>query len=155
MTARRIAIVNGPNLNLLGTREPEIYGRLTLRELEAQIARYAEARGIEVRCEQYNGEGQIIDALHRLAGWADGIVLNPAAYTHYAIGIRDAIAAIGLPVAEVHLTDLTERAKREPFRALSVTAEKCVVQIGGLGVDSYLRGIDALLAHLEAAGTER
>jgi 3-dehydroquinate dehydratase-2 len=144
---RRIAVVNGPNLNLLGTREPEIYGTLTLAEIESRIAAYAVERGLEVRCEQYNGEGQIVDALQRLAGWADGIVINPAAYTHYAIAIRDAIAAIRIPVAEVHLTDLAERAKHEPFRAVSVTAEVCIAQVSGLGADSYLRGIDALLAH--------
>jgi len=144
---RRIAVVNGPNLNLLGTREPEIYGTLTLAGIDARIAAYAAERGLEVRCEQYNGEGQIVDALHRLGDWADGIVLNPAAYTHYAIAIRDAIAAIRIPVVEVHLTDLAERAKREPFRAISVTAEVCIAQVGGLGPASYLRGIDALLAH--------
>jgi len=148
MSVRRIAVVNGPNLNLLGTREPEVYGTLTLADIEARIAAYAAQRGIEVRCEQYNGEGQIIDALHRLATWGDGIVLNPAAYTHYAIAVRDAIAAIRVPVVEVHLTDLAERALSEPFRARSVTAEKCVAQISGLGPDSYLRGIDALLAHI-------
>jgi 3-dehydroquinate dehydratase-2 len=148
MSVRRIAVVNGPNLNLLGTREPEIYGTLTLADIEARIAAYAAERGIDVRCEQYNGEGQIIDALHRLSMWADGIVINPAAYTHYAIAVRDAIAAIRVPVVEVHLTDLAERARSEPFRARSVTAEKCVAQVSGLGPDSYLRGIDALLAHI-------
>jgi len=140
-------VVNGPNLNLLGTREPAIYGTLTLADITARIAAYAAERELEVRCEQYNGEGAIVDALQQLGRWAEGIVINPAAYTHYSIAIRDAIAAIGIPVVEVHLTDLAERAKREPFRAISVTADVCIAQISGLGADSYLRGIDALLAH--------
>ncbi len=140
-------MVNGPNLNLLGTREPAIYGTLTLADITARIAAYAAERELEVRCEQYNGEGAIVDALQQLGRWAEGIVINPAAYTHYSIAIRDAIAAIGIPVVEVHLTDLAERAKREPFRAISVTADVCIAQISGLGADSYLRGIDALLAH--------
>jgi 3-dehydroquinate dehydratase-2 len=144
---RRIGVVNGPNLNLLGTREPAIYGTLTLADITARIAAYAAERELEVRCEQYNGEGAIVDALQQLGRWAEGIVINPAAYTHYSIAIRDAIAAIGIPVVEVHLTDLAERAKREPFRAISVTADVCIAQISGLGADSYLRGIDALLAH--------
>jgi 3-dehydroquinate dehydratase-2 len=144
---RRIAVLNGPNLNLLGTREPEIYGTLTLADIESLIAAYAAERGLEVRYEQYNGEGQMVDALQRLVRWADGIVINPAAYTHYSIAIRDAIAAIGTPVVEVHLSDLAERAKREPFRAISVTADVCIAQISGLGPNAYLRGIDALLAH--------
>ncbi len=144
---RRIAVLNGPNLNLLGTREPEIYGTLTLADIESLIAAYAAERGLDVRYEQYNGEGRMVDALQRLARWADGIVINPAAYTHYSIAIRDAIAAIPTPVVEVHLSDLAERAKREPFRAISVTADVCIAQISGLGASSYLRGIDALLAH--------
>jgi 3-dehydroquinate dehydratase-2 len=146
---RRIAVLNGPNLNLLGTREPEIYGTLTLADIESLIAAYAAERGLEVRCEQYNGEGQLVDALQRLVRWADGIVINPAAYTHYSIAIRDAIAAIRTPVVEVHLSDLAERAKREPFRAVSVTADVCIAQISGLGPNSYLRGVDALLAHAQ------
>jgi 3-dehydroquinate dehydratase-2 len=143
---RRIAVINGPNLNLLGTREPEIYGTLTLADITARIDAYAAERRLDVRCYQYNGEGEVVDALQRVASWADGIVINPAAYTHYSIAIRDAIAAIATPVVEVHLSDLAERAKREPFRAISVTADVCIAQIAGLGADSYLRGIDALLA---------
>ncbi|MGB8266918.1 MAG: type II 3-dehydroquinate dehydratase [Candidatus Velthaea sp.] len=152
--APHIVVLNGPNLNLLGTREPQIYGTLTLAALEDRVVTYGRERGVHVRCEQHNGEGQLIDALHRLVDWADGIVLNPAAYTHYSIAIRDAIAAIPTPVVEVHLTRLADRALSEPFRAISVTAERCIAQIDGLGVDSYLRGLDALLAHF-AARAER
>jgi 3-dehydroquinate dehydratase-2 len=143
---RRIAVINGPNLNVLGTREPEIYGTLTLAEIDGRVRAYARERGLAVRCYQYNAEGDVVECLQRAPRWADGVVINPAAYTHYSIAIRDAIAAIRIPVVEVHLSDLTERAKREPFRAISVTADVCVAQIAGLGVDSYLRGIDALLA---------
>ena len=138
----RIAVVNGPNLNLLGEREPDVYGRLTLADLEAAIAAYAARRAIEVAFFQSNGEGAIIDELHRLRRWADGIVINPGAYTHYSYAIRDALAAINVPAVEVHLSDIT---KREAFRRISVTADVCVAQISGLGLDSYLRGIDRLV----------
>ncbi|MFN2460956.1 MAG: type II 3-dehydroquinate dehydratase [Candidatus Velthaea sp.] len=137
----KIAVVNGPNLNLLGEREPAIYGRTTLAELEAQVIAYGLERGAEVRCSQFNSEGAIIDELHRLRTWADGIILNPAAYTHYSYAVRDAILAITVPTIEVHLSDIN---KREAFRKISVTADACVAQIMGLGVDSYLRAIDEL-----------
>jgi 3-dehydroquinate dehydratase-2 len=140
----RIAIVNGPNLNLLGEREPAVYGRTTLAELESTVAAYAAERGVETAFFQANGEGAIIDELHRLRRWADGIVINPGAYTHYSYAIRDALASIAVPAIEVHLSDI---AKREAFRRISVTADVCVAQIAGLGVASYLRGIDRLIAH--------
>jgi 3-dehydroquinate dehydratase-2 len=143
----RIAIVNGPNLNLLGEREPDVYGRTTLAELEATVAAYGTAHGCETAFFQANGEGAIIDELHRLRRWADGIVINPGAYTHYSYAIRDALAAIAVPAVEVHLSDIS---KREAFRRISVTADACVAQIAGLGVDSYLRGIDRLLAQRSA-----
>ncbi len=142
----RIAVVNGPNLNLLGEREPEVYGRTTLAELEATIAAYAHERGIETTFFQSNGEGAIIDELHRLRRWADGIVINPGAYTHYSYAIRDALAAIAVPTVEVHLSDIMAR---EPFRRVSVTAEVCIAQISGLGLNSYLRAIDALCEHAQ------
>jgi 3-dehydroquinate dehydratase II len=141
----RIAIVNGPNLNLLGEREPDVYGRTTLAQLEAAVAAYAAERAIETAFFQANGEGAIIDELHRLRGWADGIIINPAAFTHYSYAIRDALAAIRVPAVEVHLSDIS---KREPFRRISVTADVCIAQVAGLGVDSYLRGIDRLIAQL-------
>jgi len=146
MMARAFAVVNGPNLNLLGEREPEVYGTLTLADIEQRTAAYAAAHGITLHCSQWNGEGAIIDELHRLRRVVDGIVLNPGAYTHYSIAIRDAISSITIPVVEVHLSDIMAR---EPFRRVSVVAEVCIAQIAGLGPDSYLRGIDALLAHLK------
>lgn len=138
----RIAVVNGPNLNLLGEREPAIYGTLTLAQLESNVAAYASERGVETEFFQSNGEGAIIDALHRFRRWADGVVINPGAYTHYSYAIRDALAAIVIPTVEVHLSDITAR---EAFRRVSVTAEVCVAQISGLGLDSYLRAIDTLI----------
>ncbi len=138
----RIAVVNGPNLNLLGEREPAIYGRLTLAELETTIAAYAAERQVETAFSQYNSEGAIIDELHRLRHWADGIVINPGAYTHYSYAIRDAIGGIAVPTIEVHLSDIMQR---EAFRRISVTAAVCIAQFSGLGVDSYLRAIDRLI----------
>jgi 3-dehydroquinate dehydratase-2 len=138
----RIAVLNGPNLNLLGTREPQVYGRTTLAELEAEVEAYARERGVEVHFAQHNSEGALIEELHAARLWADGVVINPAAYTHYSYAIRDAIAAIGIPAVEVHLSDIHAR---EAFRRISVTAEVCIAQISGHGVGSYLRGIDALL----------
>lgn len=144
MKPARIAVINGPNLNLLGEREPGVYGTTTLAQLERTVAEYAAARGIETRFSQWNGEGAIIEDLHRARSWAEGIVINPAAYTHYSYAIRDAIASIAVPAVEVHLSNI---AAREAFRRISVTAEVCIAQISGLGVDSYLRGIDALVEH--------
>jgi len=143
----RIGVVNGPNLNLLGIREPDVYGRGTLAELETYVGEYARAAGIESRFSQWNSEGGVIDKLHALRTWADGVVINPAAFTHYSYAVRDAIVAISIPVVEVHLSDIS---KREPaFRKISVTADVCVAQIMGLGFDSYLRGIDVLQAHVK------
>lgn len=138
----RIAVVNGPNLNLLGEREPDVYGRTTLAQLEVAIGVYAAERNVETNFFQSNGEGAIIDELQRVRRWVDGIVINPGAYTHYSYAIRDALASIAVPAVEVHLSDIS---KREAFRRISVTAEVCIAQISGLGVDSYLRAIDALL----------
>jgi 3-dehydroquinate dehydratase-2 len=142
----RIAVINGPNLNLLGEREPEIYGRLTLDELEAAVATYAAGHDVEIGFFQSNSEGVIIDQLHRLRAWADGIIINPGAYTHYSYAIRDALVAIRIPAVEVHLSDISTR---EPFRQISVTADACIAQIAGLGLDSYLRGVDRLLSYRE------
>lgn len=141
----RIAVVNGPNLNLLGEREPAVYGHHTLHDLETTVAAYASDRAIETVFSQHNAEGAVIDDLHALRRWADGIIINPAAYTHYSYAIRDAIAAISTPTVEVHLSDITTR---EAFRRISVTADACIAQISGLGIDSYLRAIDLLLEHL-------
>ena len=135
-------ILHGPNLNLLGEREPEIYGTLTLEELNAEIERFAARRGVEVRIYQSNHEGELIDLIHGHRRWAEGLVINPGALTHYSYALRDAIAAVGLPAVEVHLSDIHSR---EPFRRRSVIKDVCLGQIAGRGLGSYLEGIELLL----------
>lgn len=138
----RILVLHGPNLNLLGERDPEVYGRQTLDQLNEAIAREASAAGVEVYCEQYNGEGQIVDALHAARKAYAGVVLNPGAYAHYSYAIADAIAAIGIPVVEVHLSNV---AGREAFRRTSVTAAACRGVVSGLGAASYRLALRALV----------
>ena len=121
----RVLILHGPNLNLLGEREPEVYGSQTLAELNDAIAAGAKELGVEVRCEQYNGEGAIVDALHAGRKQYAGVVINPGAYAHYSYAIRDAIAAIGIPTIEVHLSNV---GARETFRRTSVTAAACLAR---------------------------
>lgn len=139
----RISIIHGPNLNLLGTREPGIYGDLTLAEIDHRIRE--EASGHEIRTFQSNSEGAIIDRIHEALGWADGILLNPGAYTHTSYAIRDAIASVAVPTVEVHLSNIEER---EDFRRISVTKDVCIAQVHGHGWKSYLVGLDKLLDHL-------
>ncbi len=115
----KILVIHGPNLNLLGQREPSIYGATALEEINKRLGEYAAAHGAEIQIMQSNHEGEIIDALHRARGWADGIVINAGAYTHYSYAIRDAIAAIGIRTVEVHLSNIHAR---EPFRHTSVIA---------------------------------
>ncbi len=143
----RVLVLHGPNLNLLGERDPEVYGKQTLDELNETLAREASAAGVEVRCEQYNGEGQIVDALHAARKTYAGVVLNPGAYAHYSYAIADAIAAIGIPVVEVHLSNV---AGREAFRRTSVTAAACRGVVSGLGAASYRLALRALVEILGA-----
>lgn len=136
-----VLVVNGPNLNLLGEREPEIYGSTTLAELERIVEEHARTLGMTVRFFQSNHEGAIIDELHAQRHWADALVINPAAFTHYSYAIRDALSAIRVPAAEVHLSNVDQRP--EPFRKISVVRDVCVHRFAGLGVGSYLAALDA------------
>ena len=142
MLMKRILVVHGPNLNLLGERESEIYGSKTLDELNGEIHEFARQRGMDVKCFQSNHEGAIIDALHQERHWAEGIVINPGALTHYSYALRDAIASLRLPTVEVHLSDIY---RREEFRRVSVIAPVCLAQVSGKGYQSYLVAIERLL----------
>jgi 3-dehydroquinate dehydratase-2 len=143
----RILVVNGPNLNLLGSREPKVYGRLSLAEIERAIADQAERLGVEVCFFQSNHEGAIVDRLQACAHGGesercDGVIVNAGAYTHTSVAIRDAIAAVGLPAVEVHLSNVH---RREVFRRRSLLAPVCVGQISGCGARSYLLALEALV----------
>ena len=142
----KVLILHGPNLNLTGMREPEIYGSMTLDEINAQLTERGLELGVEVTCQQSNIEGELIDFLQKAQSWADGVVFNPGGYTHTSVAIRDAVKAIDIPVIEVHLTNILGR---EEFRHISVVTPVCTGTIAGFGVTSYLLGIDALLYILE------
>ncbi len=139
---KRIVVAHGPNLNLLGEREPEIYGTFTLADINGQIQRLGDEMGLELKFFQSNHEGKIIDFLHQQRKWADGVVINPGALTHYSYALRDAISGINLPAVEVHLSDIHER---EAFRKISVLKDVCTRQIMGLGYAGYLRAIEYLV----------
>ena len=138
----RFLIVNGPNLNLLGRREPGIYGDQSYEALCALIRDHAASRGSTADCFQSNHEGAIIDAIHAADGVYDAIIINPAAYTHYSYAILDALKAVDVPAYEVHISHIDQR---EPFRAVSVTAPACVGQLYGHGFDGYLMAMDHFL----------
>jgi 3-dehydroquinate dehydratase-2 len=144
----RVLVIHGPNLNLLGTREPHIYGTTTLAEIDAELVRRGAERGAEVECMQSNHEGVIIDAIQAARGRYDVLVLNAGAFTHTSYAIRDALEAVALPAIEVHVSNIHAR---EAFRHHSVLAARCVGQICGFGAQSYYLGLDAALAVVEGS----
>lgn len=147
---KNVLVLHGPNLNLLGEREPAVYGTTTLAEVDALLRREAKGLGVTLKCFQRNGEGQLVDLIHRHRRWMDGLLFNPAAYTHYAWALRDAVAAAAKPCVEVHLSDVEARAKKEPFRALSVLEGVRADRVQGLGPRSYTEGLKRLAALLAA-----
>ena len=140
MTA--ILILHGPNLNLLGSREPDVYGSMTLDEINLKLVEFGNSLGADVKCLQSNHEGALIDALHDACRWETGVVFNPGGYTHTSVALRDAIAAIGLPVVEVHLSNVYAR---EEFRHYSMISAVCKGKVVGFGWKSYVLGIRAIL----------
>ncbi len=143
--AIKLLVIQGPNLNLLGEREPEIYGHMSLADLNKEIKKYAKSRGAKVSFFQSNHEGEIIDRIHSARKKVAGLIINPGALTHYSYALRDAIAGTEIPTVEVHLSDIQNR---EAFRKISVIKDVCLKQISGLGKESYFRGIDFLLENL-------
>ena len=141
----KLLVINGPNLNLLGGREPDIYGNTSYEELITGLTAYAKSHGLTLDSFQSNHEGALVDCLQGAVGSYDGIILNPAAYTHYSYALRDAIQAIRLPVIEVHISNIHQR---EDFRRVSVTAPACVGQITGLGTEGYFLAVDYFLRTL-------
>ena len=137
----KILVIHGPNLNMLGRREPDVYGTSSFDDMHEHIKNFASETGIEVEIFQSNSEGGIVDAIQRAVDTVDGILINPGAYTHYSYAIRDALKGSGLPVVEVHLSNIYAR---EEFRSKSVTAPVADGQISGFGVESYLLGLRAL-----------
>ncbi|MBS7324032.1 MAG: type II 3-dehydroquinate dehydratase [Angelakisella sp.] len=138
----KILVLNGPNLNMLGIREPGIYGSETYRDLLEKIAAHAQTRGVSVDFFQSNHEGALVDRIQEAYGNTDGIVINPGAYTHTSIALLDAVKAVGIPTVEVHISDV---ARREPFRSVSYIRAACVGSIIGHGTDGYLEAMDLLI----------
>ena len=141
-----ILVINGPNLNLLGNREVEIYGTETLEELMMWLQTIPLASEHSFKFHQSNHEGEIIDTIQDERHWADGILINPAAFTHYSYAIRDAISAVDIPAIEIHLSNIRER---EDFRQVSVISAVCIDQVMGMGRDGYLKGLEILIKHIK------
>jgi 3-dehydroquinate dehydratase-2 len=142
-----IQVVHGPNLNMLGLREPAVYGTQTLAEINQSLETVARSLGVQLECFQSNSEGALVDCIQASFGQRDGLLINPGAYTHTSVALRDAIAAVGLPTVEVHLSNIH---KREAFRHHSYIAPVALGQICGFGADSYLLGLQALVNHLKS-----
>jgi len=142
---KKILVLNGPNLNLLGKRQPDIYGRLTLEQINRKIRALAKELGVDVDIRQSNHEGELVTWIQQAPGQFGAIVINPAAYSHSSVAMRDAITSVGLPTIEIHLSNIH---RREPFRHHSYIAEAAVGQIAGFGADSYLLGLRAAVARL-------
>lgn len=138
----KVLILHGPNLNLTGTREPEVYGSTTLDEINDRLVEFGQQAGVEVICKQSNHEGALIDALHETRSWADGVVFNPGGFTHTSIALRDAVTAINIPVIEVHMSNVYAR---EDFRHISYISAVCKGKIVGFGWKSYLLGLQAII----------
>jgi 3-dehydroquinate dehydratase-2 len=145
---KAILVLHGPNLNLLGEREPDVYGRVTLAEIDSRLAELGQQLGLEVRSFQSNSEGALIDALHQARAWAQGVIFNPGGYTHTSVALRDAVAGIDLPVIEAHLSNVHAR---EEFRRISMIAPVCVGSIAGFGWRSYSLALRALADQLAEA----
>lgn len=145
----RILVIHGPNLNLLGKREPEIYGSDTLEAINARLKEWGLEEGVEIETFQSNSEGAIIDAIHSAQEGVHGILINPGAFTHYSLAIRDAVAAVGIPVVEVHLSNVYSR---EPFRHTSVIAPVALGQVAGFGTMSYILGLLGLVDYIRKRG---
>lgn len=141
-----ILVINGPNLNMLGIREPDIYGKETYNSLVEKIQKYANEKNISINCYQSNHEGDLVDAIQKAFGVCDGIVINPGAYTHTSIAILDALKAVDIPAVEVHISDVDSR---EEFRKISYIRSACFETISGKGTDGYLLAIDALIKKAE------
>jgi 3-dehydroquinate dehydratase-2 len=146
MATKKILVLNGPNLNLLGKRQPEIYGKATLPDIENQVRALAKELGVEIDFRQSNSEAELVTWIQEAEGRFAALVINPAAYTHTSVAMRDAISAVGIPTVEIHLSNIH---KREPFRHHSYIAEVALGQIAGFGVNSYLLGLRAALGLIQ------